>query len=118
MRLAAAYRRGVPGLGLVDENVVGRDAINEAAGIREQQIVRMPLDVNGAELGEIAVQEGVEQRLAKGDAAVVRDGQADHAHEGFLFFHAGVEAFLNLLNGFQERFAEEIVHADIGTRSD
>ncbi|AEP13493.1 hypothetical protein Cabther_B0495 [Chloracidobacterium thermophilum B] len=94
------------------QQVVQADTVREAARVGNLKAVVVPLDMNGAQAGVVAVNQGVGEGLAERGGWVVRNGHSHHADEDLLLAVAGSEPLLEFFHEAQQRPAEEVVDLD------
>jgi hypothetical protein len=98
---------------LGDEQVVEAHALRKAAGIGDLDAVLVPLNVDRAESGVVAVDQRVGDPLAEGGGRIVGHRDSQHADQQLLLAVARAESRQQLVHDAQQRPAEEVVDLDL-----
>ena len=103
---------GIAGPRGSDEQIRERHTLNEATRVGKFNLFAAPLNVNGAGLSVVAVDERVVQRLAKTGTTVVRNTHAEKADLDLSLLVPSVEPGSELFSGPEKRAPEEVVDGD------
>ncbi len=96
---------------------IGRGySFGKAARTGNLQPIRMPLHIHRAEATVIAMEQGIEQRLAEGAARIVGHRHTNEPNLHLALLRARIEARLHRLGQFKQRQAEKLVDPHISIR--
>ena len=96
-----------------NQHIAGRDAKYKPARIADHYFIVMKLDMDGAQPGVIAVDQGVVDRFAHAARIITRHADACTADHQLLLFIAHLNGLHQPFLGAQQRPAAELVHFHI-----